>query len=139
MSDKRAHNEYKHRRELQSAGWRVDKTDKIEFNGGEESLRHIECKARVAWYLREQGYRVDSEVVGPDGQELDIAAYGLSDEPPFGVECVTGLTEDVTEQKLEQFYHNTPFAECYLLEVTEMPDTPADAIDWIQDRLGGSL
>jgi len=70
MSDKRTRDEYRSRRAIQDAGWKLDKTDKVEFNDGSETLRHAECKLRVAWFLRQQGYRVDSEIEGPDGQGL---------------------------------------------------------------------
>jgi hypothetical protein len=70
--------------------------------------------------------------------EADIVAYG-NDEPPFVVEVETGLTEEVKERKLEQFYHNTPFCEVYLMEVNELPEDRAEQLDWVLDTVGGEL
>jgi len=71
------------------------KTDSIRFNGGSETDRHLVCKAQVAWFLSQQGYRICSEVKNDAGTaEADILAYG-NGEPPFIVETETGLTDDV--------------------------------------------
>lgn len=136
---KRERNEYEQRRELLDSGWKVDKEDKVCFNGGSESNEHLIAKSQVAYVLSEQGYRIDSEVQNKDGTaEADIVAYG-NDEPPFVVEVETGLTEDVKERKLEQFHHNTPFCEVYLMEVNELPEDRAEQLEWVLDTLGGEI
>jgi hypothetical protein len=136
---KRERNEYEQRRALQDAGWRVDRQDKVCFNGGSETNRHYTAKNQVAYVLSCQGYRIDSEVQNQAGTaEADIVSYG-NGEPPFVVEVETGLTEEVKEQKLEQFYHNTPFCEVYLMEVNELPEDRAEQLDWVLDTLGGEI
>lgn len=136
---KRERDEYQQRRELNAAGWDVRKRDSVAFNSGSESPEHITCKALVSWYLKQQGYRVSTEVENQDGTaEADIVAYGR-DEPAFIVECETGITDAIREKKLSQFFHNEPYCEAYLLEVENMPDSIDEIIDWIQAELGGSI
>jgi len=50
-------------RELQRAGWAVQKTNQIRLNGGSESKDHVAAKALVAHIGHNAGYRVSSEVV----------------------------------------------------------------------------
>jgi len=136
---KRTRNEYKERRAIQDAGWKLDKENKVCFNGGSETNRHFVAKSQVAYYLSNQGYRVDSEVCNSDGSaEADLIAYANS-EPPFVVEVETGLTEETKQKKLEQFYENTPFVECYIFEVGEMPENRLKQLEWIQNKLGGEI
>ena len=136
MSDKRRRNEFEQRRELQDAGWKVDQEDKVCFNSGSESNKHFVTKAQVGYLLKTNGYRVDSEVQNQDGTaEADIVAYG-NGEPAFVVECETGITEKITEKKLDQFYYNEPFCECYMVEVNNMPEDRAEQLTWLAEQLG---
>lgn len=136
---KRTRNEYRQRRELTAAGWEITQTDRVCFNGGSESNRHFVAKSQVAWFLSQQGYRIDSEVQNDsETAEADIIAYG-NDEPAFVVEVETGITDEITEKKLEQFYHNEPFCEVYLLEVNDMPEDRNEQLKWVQNELGGEL
>jgi len=136
---KRTRQEYEQRRELQAAGWKIDQQDKICFNGGSETNRHFVCKAQVGWLLSYNGYRVDSEVVNEDETaEADIIAYG-NGEPPFVVETETGVTQEVKDKKLDQFFYNEPFCECYIVEVNAMPEDRAEQLDWLMGELGMNL
>jgi hypothetical protein len=139
MSDKRRFDEWNSRRMIQDANWKLDKENKVCFNGGSETNRHFVAKSQVAYFLSQQGYRIDSEVQNQsESAEADIVAYA-NDEPPFVVEVETGLTAETKERKLEQFYHGTPFVEVYMLEVNELPEDRSDQLEWIQDELGGEL
>jgi len=136
---KRQRDEYEQRREIQDSGWKLDKEDKICFNGGSETDRHFCTKAQVGWFLSQQGYRIDSEVVNQaETAEADIVAYG-NGEPPFVVECETGITDEIKAKKMEQFYHGTPFCEVYILEVLNLPEDRAEQLEWLEGELGGSL
>jgi len=136
---KRQHDEYTQRRELQDSGWKVYQKDSIRFNGGSETSAHLTCKALVGWFLSQQGYRICSEVENQsETAEADIIAYG-NGEPPFIVECETNINETVRSKKLDQFYHGEPFVECHLLKVLDMPVDRMEALEWIQEQLGGEL
>jgi len=136
MSDKRRYDEFKHRRELQDSGWKVTQRDAVAFNSGSETARHAVCKMLVAHYLKhEQGFRVDSEVEHKDRGEIDIVAYGSSGEPAFAVECEHSPTEDVVQDKLERYVENTPFRECFVLNVGEMPSEIMEAYSWVGEQL----
>jgi len=133
---KREHEESTHRRELQDAGWHVIKRDSVAFNSGSETAQHAVCKMLVAHYLKhEQGYRIDSEVEHEDRGEIDIVAYGVSDEPAFAVECETSPTEDVIKDKVERYVYNTPMRDVFVLNVTEMPSEIMEAYAWVSDNL----
>jgi len=137
--NKRQHQEYEARRKLQAGGWQVGQTDKIAFNGGSETNRHMVAKSQVGWYLSYNGWRIDSEV--PNEKETafaDIIAYG-NGEPPFIVECETGITSEIREQKLDQFYYMEPFSEVFLVEVNDMPEDRAEQLAWINDQLPGEV
>lgn len=135
MTDKRQWDEYSHRRELQSAGWKVDRTDKIEFNSGSETVRHACCKTLVAMYLKkEKGLRVDSEVMHSERGEIDIIGYS-GEGAAIAVECETSPTDDVVSDKLSRYVENTPFRECWVINVTEMPENIMDAYEWVGGQL----
>lgn len=135
MSDKRAWDEYSHRRELQSAGWKVDQADKIEFNSGSETVRHAVCKTVAAMYLKqEKGLRVDSEVEHSERGEIDVIGYS-GEGAAIAVECETSPTDDVVGDKLERYVEGTPFRDMFLLNVTEMPENIMDAYEWVGDNL----
>ena len=135
MSDKRTWDEYSHRRELQSANWRVEKTDKVEFNEGSETVRHEVCKMLVASYLkREKGLRVDSEVKHPERGEIDVIGYS-GEGPAIAVECETSPKEGVVSDKLERYVDGTPFRDMFLVNVGEMPENIMDAYEWVGEQL----
>jgi len=142
MTRKRDHAEFSQRRDLESAGWRVEKGRGIRPNDGydgTENDAHFFVKCVVGWHLIQNGYRVDSEVSKDGVGEIDVIGYGKAGGPPIAVECETDLTQNVRETKLEQFYHNEPFAEVYLLEVNKIPTAWHQAREYVQNELGGEL
>jgi len=127
--------EYEDRRMLQDAGWRVQQTDGVCFNGGSETQSHFLCKAHTAFVLRDRGYRVDSEVKKDGVGDIDIIAYGKADETPFAVECETKPDPKVISDKIDRYVTNEPYRECFVLDVDEMPSNHQDAIAWVRDNL----
>jgi hypothetical protein len=134
VNDKRHHDEYGGRKDLQDAGWQIHKRDAVAFNSGSETDAHLVAKTLVATVLRDRGYRVDTEVVKDGVGEIDVVAYGL-DEPPFAVEVETNPTRDVVSDKLSRYYRGEPFCECYVLDPTEMPDGLEAAREWVERKL----
>lgn len=132
---KRTKDEFRQRKEIQAAGWEINQTDKVAFNSGSETARHMVCKTLVAHYLKhERGYRVDSEVEHPERGEVDIVGYGSSGQP-IAVECETAPTQAVIEDKLDRYVGGTVFRECFVLDVNEMPENIMDAYTWVADNL----
>jgi len=133
MTDKRQYDEFSQRRELQNCGWDVRQKDSIAFNSGSETVKHAVCKMLVGFVLREQGYRVDSEVSKDGVGDIDVVGYG--NKPPIAVECETSPTEEVIDDKLDRYYHNEPFRECFVLNVSEIPVDMLDAYGWVKEQL----
>lgn len=131
---KRQHIERQHRRELQDAGFRVDKPDYVAFNSGSETFKHAQCKFVAAWSLHEQGYRVASEVEMPDG-EIDVLGYATEDKDCIAVECETSPTEEVIKDKLDRYVYNQPVRDMFLMNVNEMPLNGLEATEWVRDQL----
>ena len=135
--NKRTSLEYQGRNELRHHNWDVTQTDNIAFNSGYESNDHWIAKAQVGFYLKRNGWRVDSEVEHKErGDVADIVAYGR-DDPPFVVEVETEITEEIREKKLKQFYRGEPFSEVFILEVSDLPADRATQLDWLDRQLPG--
>ncbi len=123
--------------ELSRHGWNADKTDSIKFNSGSETSKHIHSKTATAHVLRLNGYRVSTEVVHPERGEIDVCAIPKSDDQkPFAVELETSPTQDVIDDKLNRYYSGTPFTECYVINVSELPLNIHDMRDAIATELG---
>lgn len=125
--------EFRQRKVLRDHGWNVPQTDYIAWNSGSETVEHFLAKAMVGHALKQDGFRVASEVEGPGG-EIDVLAYGTDDEP-VAVECETGLTDDVTSQKIGQYVRGTPIRDCLFVEVEDLPETIPDAYAFIRGEL----
>ena len=134
MTNKRQYDEYSQRKELQSANWRVEKADKIEFNHGSETNKHIQTKVAAAIVLQERGYRIDSEVE-MEGGTVDLLGYGRDDGDVIVVECETSPTEDVISDKIERYIYNQPPRECYVLDTNETPTDFIESIEWMRNQL----
>lgn len=134
MSNKRSHNEFAARREIQDNGWRLEQTDKIEFNSGSETTKHVVAKALVGKVLKEKGYRIDSEVSKDECGEIDVVAYGY-DNDKFGVELETSPTEEVIQDKLDRYCYGQIWREIFVLNLNEMPMDMLKAKEWVEDQL----
>jgi hypothetical protein len=124
---------YKTRRRLQDHDWNVHKGDSIGFNAGSETLKHLYAKAVVGWYLKQHGYRIDSEVTMPDG-EVDILAYRGDDI--LVVECETSPLEDVIKDKLDRYVYGQPPRDLFVINVNELPTDVLDAQGYVKDVIG---
>lgn len=131
---KRQRNEYEQRRELQNCGWRVEQTDKIEFNSGSETKTHIQTKVAAAIVLQERDYRIDSEVEMGNGT-VDLLGYGRDDGDIIVVECETSPTKEVIKDKLDRYYHGQPPRECFVLNCNECPTDFIESVEWARGEL----
>lgn len=117
----RARQEFEHRKTLQNAGWDVPQSDGVRFNSGSETLEHFLAKATIAWVLKQDGYRVASEVTKDGAGEIDLIAYG-TDDPPVVVEAETNWQDGVLADKVSRYVKGEPYRDILPVEVTEMPD-----------------
>jgi RecB family endonuclease NucS len=132
---KRKRDEYRARRDIQDAGWRIEQQDKVAWNSGSETARHMVCKTLAGHYLKhEQGYRIVSEVEHSDRGEIDIVAYSL-DGAPIAIECETSPTDEVVQDKVDRYVHGTIFRDVFVINVSEMPENIMDAYSWVSEQL----
>ena len=123
--------------ELSRHGWNAEKADSVKFNSGSETAKHIHAKTAAARVLRLNGYRVSSECTHPERGEVDIVAIPKSeDQKPFAVELETSPTQDVIDDKLSRYYDGTPFTECWVINVSELPLNILEIEQQIADELG---
>lgn len=132
---KREKAEYKDRHALRNAGWDVSQTDKIAFNGGEESPEHLFLKAGAAYHLKQTlDYRVDSEVSMPAG-DVDVLAYGHPDRNPIVVEVETNATEEVVEDKLQRYIRGEPPRDMFVLDPTQLESNVREPLEHAKQNL----
>ena len=131
---KRQETEFRERKLLQNNGWQVNKSSR--YNSGGGTVRHAIAKMLAGHYLTyEYDYRVAFEVECSDG-ELDILAWGSEKRTsPIGVECETGLTDEIQMQKIDQYYHDEPLKDVFFIEVNDMPAEILPAYEWIAGKL----
>lgn len=134
MTSKRQYDECSQRQTLRDAGWQVPKRDAVAFNGGAtESFRHYLAKASIAWVLKQDGYRIASEVVKDGAGEIDLVAYGTEDLP-VAIEVETGWEDEVLASKLERYVKQEPCRDILPVEVTEMPAVE-DIQAWAEEQV----
>jgi len=125
------------RKELDKCGWDVSKVDSVQFNSGSETLHHLLAKTATAYILKQNGYRVDSEVEHPERGTVDICSVPcVEDRKPFVVELEHSPTQATIEDKLQRYYHGTPFAECYVINLNRVPMQSLEMVDHIAGELG---
>lgn len=130
---KRQHDELIERRRLQDAGWQVNKRDAVAFNSGSETDAHLLAKALVAKVLKDQGWRVDTEVKKDGVGEIDVIAYGNG--VPFCVEVETDLDADVIAEKRSRYVENEPFRDVFSIDPRAMPADLEEAREWVEAQL----
>jgi len=133
MSDKRKWNDWNTRKELSREGWEVAKQDSIKFNSGSETLAHADLKLVVSWYLKQQGYRIDTEVEMSNG-EVDVLAWTAEDI--IVVECESSPTQSVVSDKIARYVENEPPRECWVLNVNDAPQELHNRYKWVAEELG---
>jgi len=137
MSDKRTRQEYDWRKELSQHGWNVRKRDAVSFNSGSETARHQHAKLATCRVLKHNDYRVDTEVTKQGAGDVDCAAIPTQDDQkPFVVELEHSPTTDTVASKLERYYENEPWVECYVLNLNNAPLNCIDLEMHIADELG---
>jgi len=123
-------------RELQTAGWDVQKQNQVRFNGGAETIPHAVSKMLVAHAGHNAGYRVSSEVEHSHRGEIDILLYGNPDRLTYAVECETSPTMDVVEDKIDRYVNGTPIDDMVLINVSKMPVDMLEGYEFVQAELG---
>jgi len=123
-------------RELQRAGWAVQKTNQIRLNGGSESKDHVAAKALVAHIGHNAGYRVSSEVVHAERGEIDILLHGHADRITLAVECESNPTDDVIDDKVRRYVKGTPIDDIAIINLDVLPDERPAAYSQIKEVLG---
>jgi len=119
-------------KELKEHGWVVDQTDSIKFNSGSETLAHLHAKTVAAKVLKDQGYRVDTEVVMPAG-EVDVLGY--SEQDIIVVECESKPNSNTFSSKLNRYIHGQPPRDMFWIDVNHVPGNIGEAYDHITDEL----
>lgn len=132
--NKRTQLEYEHRSTLRDAGWDVPQEDMVAFNSGSESLDHYRCKCLAAWILKEEGYRVGSEIEKEGVGEIDVIGYGTEDDP-IAIECETDISDDVIKDKLERYVWNEPYRDLFVVAVDELPAERDAAIEYVRGSI----
>lgn len=123
-------------RDLQNAGWDVQKQNQIRLNSGSESVKHAVAKILVALVGHNDGYRISSEVEHKDRGEIDMLLYGVPDRLTLAVECETSPTMEVVEDKVSRYVDGTPVDDMALVNLSEMPLNMLDAFAYVQAELG---
>jgi len=119
-------------KELEENGWKVNKDDAIRFNSGSETLSHLMVKTVAAKVLKDQGYRVDTEVEMPDG-EVDVLGY--SEHDMIVVECERDPDSNTFSSKLNRYIHGQPPRDMFWIDVENVPGTVGEAYDYITEQL----
>jgi hypothetical protein len=132
--NKRTRQEYDHRTTLRDAGWAVSQQDMVAFNSGSETLDHYCAKALAAWVLKQEGYRVGSEVEKDGVGEIDVIGYG-TDDPPIAVECETDISDEVIRDKLERYVWGEPFRDLFVVAVDELPAERDAALEYVRESV----
>jgi len=134
---KRQQQERTARRQFKNHGWDVPKTDSIEFNSGSETVKHCIAKTLAAHAGKQAGYRVASEVAhsGERG-EIDVLLYAHPERLTLAVEAEVSPTDDVVQDKVERYVHNTPVDDLALLNVNSLSSDYLDAYGEVKEVLG---
>jgi len=136
MTDKASRVYSSWRRTLKQAGWEVDRYDSIKFNSGSETAKHMHAKMAGAHILKNAGYRVDTEVVHPERGEVDLAAIPTKErQKPYVIEFETSPTSEMTTDKIERYVENTPFVECYIVNLAKVDTDVIEMRNDIQMQL----
>ena len=137
MSNKRKSEYYRWLGELSRHGWDADKAGGIHANYGSETAKHLHAKAATFRVLRAADYRVRTEVSHPERGEIDVVAIPTSDDQrPFAVELETNPTEEIISDKLDRYYEGTPFVECYVINLNDVPLHIQEMGEHISRKLG---
>ena len=118
--------------ELKENGWVVNQEDAIRFNSGNETLAHVFVKTVTAKVLKDQGYRVDTEVTMPDG-EVDVLGY--SEQDMIVVECESNPDSNTFSSKLNRYVHDQPPREMFWIDVDAVPGNIGEAYQHITEEI----
>jgi len=135
--NKRQHTYRRWLNELQNEGWDVQKQDAVRFNSGSETARHQHAKLATCRVLKNNEYRVDTEVPKENVGIADVAALPTQDDQrPFLVELEHSPTTDTVESKLERYWRDEPWVECWVINLNRAPLDCLELEQHIADELG---
>jgi len=117
---------------LKENGWVVNQEDAVRFNEGSETLAHLHAKTVTAKVLKDQGYRVDTEVVMPNG-EVDVLGY--SEQDMIVVECESNPDSNTFSSKLNRYVHDQPPREMFWIDVDAIPGNIGEAYQHITEEI----
>ena len=123
-------------RTLQDAGWQVDSSPAVRFNGGSEGTPHFASKALTAHVARKRGYCVDTEVEHERHGEIDVLLYS-HDRLNIAVELENDPTDDDLQDKKERYVDsNAVIEDIIMINVGSLPANVLDMRDRICTELG---
>jgi hypothetical protein len=128
-------------RELKDSGVGVSKSNQIRFNDGSgETAIHAASKTLVGLLGLQHGYRVDSEVPIVDSQgreyETDVLLWGHKSRMTVCVELEHSPTQEIKEQKLDQYVRHTRIQDMLLVNLNDAPETILDCYGWLGAEIG---
>jgi len=106
--------------QLQHHGWDVDFEDSIKANTGSEGKKHLTAKSLTFRYLKQEGYRVKTEVEGETGIVDILAIPPTTEEHPIAIELENNLTDEVRDDKLRRYTEKTPIRDVLFVEVEDL-------------------
>lgn len=131
--NQRQHREFEHRKTLRDNNWEISQRDAVAFNGGSESLEHYLAKAAVAWHLKQQGYRIGSEVSKDGAGEVDLVCYGTED-PPLAIEVEKDMQREVILGKVDRYVSGEPYRDLIPVDVDTLPDVD-ELREWADEQV----
>jgi len=84
--------------------------------------------------LKQEGYRVASEVTKDGVGEIDVIGYGTEDDP-IAVECETDISDDVVRDKLERYVWGEPYRDLFVVGVDELPAERDAALEYVRESI----
>jgi len=129
-------NEWVEYRELQTAGWELQRHNQVRLNGGSESIDHAVAKMLVAHAGHDAGYRVASEVPHERRGEIDVLLYGHDSRLTLAVECGTSPDDSVVQDKTRRYVTDTPIDDIAVINISTLPRDRIDAYQEVREVLG---
>jgi len=109
----------------------------VKFNSGSETARHQHAKLATCRVLKHNDYRVDTEISKEGVGVADVGAIPTQDDQkPYIVELEHSPTTETVEGKLERYWRDEPWVECYVVNLNRAPLNCIDLEMHIADELG---
>ena len=129
MSDKQQHDSWKKRKQLESEGFNIKPNRGVKLHS-HNTPKHEFVKTMLCFALDELGREWDTEVTCATGR-VDVYSAGPVDGAPVVYEVETGVTRKQALEKADQ-YAIGPIRDVIVIDPEDVPDAPAEAIDYLQ-------